>query len=136
MKPTRLLILIVAIALIAVSWWQVAAAPRGLTVRRLTQDGVPMLYMAPIGTQGVPGVLVAHGFAGSRQLMLAYGYTLAHAGYATMLWDFDGHGANPQPLKQDTLQANLDAAYAALIAQPEVDASRLALWGTRWAAAL
>ena len=129
MKPVRLLILIVAIALIAVSWWQVATAPRGLTVRRLTRDGVPMLYMAPAGAQGVPGVLVAHGFAGSRQLMLAYGYTLAHAGYATMLWDFDGHGANPQPRTQDTLLANLDAASAALIEQPEVDAGRLALLG-------
>jgi len=35
----------------------------------------------------------AHGFAGSKQLMLGYAHVLAHAG-AVMLWDFGGHGAN------------------------------------------
>ena len=53
---------------------------------------------------------MAHGFAGSRQLMLGYGYTLAQAGYAILLWDFAGHGANPQPLTPDSLQATVDAA--------------------------
>jgi pimeloyl-ACP methyl ester carboxylesterase len=129
MKPTRIVILIIALLLIAVSWWQVAAAPRGLVVRQLSRDGVPMLYLAPAGAHEAPGVLLAHGFAGSRQLMLGYGYTLAHAGYAVMLWDFAGHGANPQPLAPDSLQAGVDAAYGAMIEQPEVDPSRLALLG-------
>ena len=52
----------------------------------------------------VPGVVIAHGFAGSKQLMLGYGYTLAHAGYATILFDFNGHGANPAPLERDALR--------------------------------
>ena len=129
MKPTRILILIIALTLIAVSWWQVAAAQRGLVVRQLSRDGVPMLYMAPAGAHEAPGVLVAHGFAGSRQLMLGYGYTLAQAGYAVLLWDFAGHGANPQPLAPDSLQAAVDAAYEVMIAQPEVDLGRLALLG-------
>ena len=104
----------------------------GLTVRHLSRDGVPMLYLAPVGAHAahsVPGVLVAHGFAGSRQLMLGYGYTLAHAGYAVLLWDFAGHGANPQPLAPDSLQVAVDAAYDVMIEQPEVDPSRLALLG-------
>ena len=129
MKPARILILIIALILIAVSWWQVAAAPRGLVVRQLSRDGVPMLYLAPAGAHEAPGVLVAHGFAGSRQLMLGYGYTLAHAGYAVLLWDFAGHGANPQPLASDSLQAAVEAAYDVLIEQPEVDPRRLALLG-------
>ena len=132
MKPTRILILIIALILIVLSWWQVAAAPRGLIVRQLSRDGVPMLYLAPAGAhaaRSVPGVLVAHGFAGSRQLMLGYAYTLAHAGYAVVLWDFAGHGANPQPLAPDRLQAAVDAAYGVLIEQPEVDPGRLALLG-------
>ena len=129
MKPTRILILIIALILIAVSWWQVATAPRGLVVRQLNRDGVPMLYLAPAGADEAPGVLVAHGFAGSRQLMLGYGYTLAHAGYAVLLWDFAGHGANPQPLAPDSLQAAVDAAYGVMIEQPEVDPGRLALLG-------
>ena len=61
--------------------------------------------------------------------MLAYGYTLAHAGYAALLWDFAGHGANPQPLQRDGLQADLEAAHAIMIEQPEVDPRRLALLG-------
>jgi pimeloyl-ACP methyl ester carboxylesterase len=129
MKPTRIAILIIALLLIAFSWWQVAAAPRGLTVRHLTRDGVPMLYLAPAGAHEAPGVLLAHGFAGSGQLMLGYGYALAHAGYAVMLWDFAGHGANSQPLAPDSLQAAVDAAYDVMIEQPEVDPRRLALLG-------
>ena len=129
MKPTRIVTLIIALILIAVSWSQVVAASRGLVVRRLSREGIPMLYLAPAGAYEVPGVLVAHGFAGSRQLMLGYGYTLAHAGYAVLLWDFAGHGANPQPLAPDSLQAAVDAAYGVLIEQPEVDPSRLALLG-------
>jgi dienelactone hydrolase len=129
MKPTRIVILIIALLLIAVSWWQVATAPRGLVVCQLSRDGTPMLYLAPAGARGVPGVLVAHGFAGSRQLMLGYGYTLAHAGYAVLLWDFAGHGMNPQPMAADSLQPAIDAAYGLLIEQPEVDSGRVALLG-------
>ena len=105
------------------------AAQGGLTVRHITRDGVPMVYLAPAAAQRAPGVLVAHGFAGSKQLMLAYGYTLAHAGYAVLLWDFDGHGANGNALAGDSLQNDLDRAYAVLIEQPEVDPARLALLG-------
>ena len=132
MKPTRPLILIIALILIVLSWWQVTAAPHGLIVRQLSRDGVPMLYLAPAGAHAahsVPAVLVAHGFAGSRQLMLGYGYTLAHAGYAVILWDFAGHGENSQPLAPDRLQAAVDAAYGVLIEQPEVDPGRLAVLG-------
>jgi len=31
-----------------------------------------MLYLAPQQGEKIPGVLVAHGFAGSKQLMLGY----------------------------------------------------------------
>nr|WP_242042601.1 alpha/beta fold hydrolase [Leptolyngbya sp. FACHB-541] len=73
--------------------------------------------------------MVAHGFAGSKQLMLGYGHVLAHAGYAVMLWDFDGHGANGTRLQRYELQQNLDVALQALLEQPQVDPSRLALLG-------
>jgi pimeloyl-ACP methyl ester carboxylesterase len=76
-----------------------------------------------------------YGFAGSKQLMLGYGHVLAHAGYAVILWDFDGHGANGTRLQRYELQQNLDVAQV-LLEQPQVDPSRLALLGTRWVAAL
>jgi pimeloyl-ACP methyl ester carboxylesterase len=125
----RYFLLFMALLLIALSWWRVAAAETGLIVRSLKRDEVPLLYVAPQTTQKVPGVLVAHGFAGSKQLMLGYAQVLAHAGYAVMLWDFAGHGANPTPLGRLSLEQDLNVAYAALIEQSEVDTARLALLG-------
>lgn len=129
MRKQRLFLLIIALLLIALSWWGVAAARSGLIVRSMQRNGVPMLYVAPQASEKIPGVLVAHGFAGSKQLMLGYAHVLAHAGYAVMLWDFGGHGANPVPLKGFSLQKDLDIATAALLEQPEVDSTRLALLG-------
>ncbi len=130
MSIRRWIMLAVAVVLIVFSWLMVNAARQGLIVRPMSPGGIPMLYIAPAGAPApVPGVVVAHGFAGSKQLMLGYGYKLARAGYAAMLFDFDGHGANPAPLDRDSLQANLAAAAAALASQPEVDRSRLALLG-------
>lgn len=125
----RLGLLLLAILLVVASWVGIAQARSGLDVRSFQKDGIPLLFMAPQGAKAVPGVLVAHGFAGSKQLMLGYGHVLAHAGYAVMLWDFDGHGANPTRLQRYELQKNLDVALQALLEQPPVDASRLALLG-------
>lgn len=126
----RLAMLVVAIALIVLSWVGIIAARSGLVVRSLERETVPLLYLAPQQAQAVPGVLIAHGFAGSKQLMLGYGHVLAQAGYAVMLWDFDGHGANPTPLKRYETQCGLKVALQELQEQPEVDAKqRLALLG-------
>lgn len=129
MSYQRLWLLVLAILLILLSWLGVATARAGLFIRSLERHGVPLLYLAPQKAQAVPGVLVAHGFAGSKQLMLGYGHVLAQAGYAVMLWDFDGHGANPTPLQQYELQQNLDVALQVLLEQPEIDRTRLALLG-------
>ncbi|MCX6030120.1 MAG: alpha/beta fold hydrolase [Chloroflexi bacterium] len=129
MNPRRIALAAAALLLIALAWWQVGTARAGLVVREMTRDGVPMLYVAPVGGHDAPGVLVAHGFAGSKQLMLGYGYTLAHAGYAALLWDFGGHGANGNALEREVLQRDLDRAYAVLLEQPEVDGKRVALLG-------
>ena len=125
----RLGLLLLAVLLVVSSWLGIAIARSGLEVRSLQKEGIPLLYLAPQGAKAVPGVLVAHGFAGSKQLMLGYGHVLAHAGYAVMLWDFDGHGANGTRLQRYELQQNLDVALQALLEQPQVDPSRLALLG-------
>jgi pimeloyl-ACP methyl ester carboxylesterase len=61
-----------------------------------------------------PLVLIGHGAAGSRVIMRGYALTLAHAGYNVALWDFSGHGDNPQPLPVDrdagALVADAEAA--------------------------
>lgn len=129
LKPKRLGLLILAILLIVSSWLGIVAARTDLDLRLLKQDGIPLLYLAPQQAKAVPGILVAHGNACSKQLMLGYGHVLAHAGYAVMLWDFDGHGANPTHLQWYKLQQNLDLALQALLEQPEIDPTRLALLG-------
>ncbi|MFB2837417.1 alpha/beta hydrolase [Floridanema evergladense] len=129
MTRKRIFLLTIAILSIAFSWWGVATAQNGLVVRSFSRDNVPMLYVAPKNQDKIPGVLVAHGFAGSKQLMLGYAHTLAHAGYGVLLWDFGGHGANSTPLKFDSLQEYIDVATATLLEQPQIDASRLASLG-------
>lgn len=129
MSRLRLAVIAVALILIILAWQQVLAARVGLTVRSLNAQGAPAIFMAPAGGIGRPAVLIAHGFSGSKQLMLAYGYTLAHAGYAVLLWDFDGHGANPSPAGANSLQDNIRAAYDLLADQPEADPGRVALLG-------
>jgi pimeloyl-ACP methyl ester carboxylesterase len=129
MTRKRIFLLTIALFSIAFSWWGVATAQNGLVVRSFSRDNVPMLYVAPKNQDKIPGILVAHGFAGSKQLMLGYAHTLAHAGYGVLLWDFGGHGANPTTLKFDSLQKYIDVATVALLDQPQVDAARLASLG-------
>ncbi len=88
-----------------------------------------MQVVAPQQSGPHPGVLIAHGFSGSKQLMLGYAHVLAHNGYSTLLWDLPGHGANAQPFVYDNLQHSFDVALAALQQQPEVDLDRLAAVG-------
>jgi hypothetical protein len=44
-----------------------------------------------------PAVVIAHGFAGSQQLMEPFAATLARAGYTAITFDFPGHGRNAPP---------------------------------------
>lgn len=133
LRRSRWILIVVGLVFTAVAWWQVLAVNRGLVVRDFVQDGVPIRYLVAEDAADAPGVVVAHGFSGSRQLMLAFGYKLANAGYGVALLDFAGHGANRAPFPTDDggsrLQADVDAAIVALRAQPEVDEARVALLG-------
>jgi pimeloyl-ACP methyl ester carboxylesterase len=118
-----------SLILIAISWLGLMNLRTGLVVRSISQQKVPMLFIAPKGVEHGPGILVAHGFAGSKQLMFGYGYTLAHNGYGVLLLDFAGHGENAAPLDQTKLQQNLDVALAVLKTQPEIDPDKIGLLG-------
>lgn len=125
----QLLGIALSLILIAISWLGLMNLRTDLVVRSISQQDVPMLFMAPEGVQHRPGILIAHGFAGSKQLMFGYGYTLAHNGYGVLLLDFAGHGANAAPLDQTKLQQNLEAALTVLKAQPEIDPNKVGLLG-------
>ncbi|MBD2772404.1 hypothetical protein [Iningainema tapete] len=51
MTRARLLLIIAALVIIALSWWGVVAAQTGLVLRNLEREGVPMVYVAPRDTQ-------------------------------------------------------------------------------------
>lgn len=72
----------------------------GLVQVPLDIDGTPASVMQIPGVTG-PAVVIAHGFAGSRQLMHPVQLTLARAGYITVSYDLEGHGRNPQPMRGD-----------------------------------
>ncbi|MEV6494402.1 alpha/beta fold hydrolase [Actinoplanes sp. NPDC051633] len=127
------------------------------TSRHVVVDGVPMDEFHPasveqlptqgrsfressreVARQGRPGVVVAHGFAGSADLMAPFGESLAARGYVVVLMDFSGHGANSRRLPDDAaatgasaraLSLDLDVAVTHLRGLPDVDPTRTALVG-------
>lgn len=133
--------------------WLLAGAGGDATRRHVVAAGVPLDEVhPPADGERRPGVVVAHGFAGSAELMAQFGDTLAARGYVVVLLDFAGHGANTHPLPDaaaatDTavaeLQHDLDVATAHLRTLPDVDPTKIALVGhsmgasavTRYAAA-
>jgi pimeloyl-ACP methyl ester carboxylesterase len=134
-RPALITLAIVAFALIGLSLWQLQAATAGLDIRRLTLGGAPATVYAPAAGPPGPVVVIAHGFAGSQQLMQAFAVALAGRGYVAVTYDLSGHGRNPAPLSGDvtketgatrTLVAELERVAAA--ARPLGD-GRLAVLG-------
>ncbi len=52
----------------------------------------------------LPVVVIAHGFAGSQQLMTSFAVTLARNGYLAVTFDFYGHGRSARALAGDVTQ--------------------------------
>ena len=120
---------------IIVSIWQIFAAQKGLDVIHLHNTNPPVTIIFPSDSDPAsrPTVLIAHGFAGSSVLMRGIALTLAHAGYTTVSWDFQGHGVNPHPMVPSSQSSNLlmdaESALAAAEATGLIDSSRIAILG-------
>jgi dienelactone hydrolase len=101
--------------------WNLRAAQRGLQVIRVSGSQPPMTFFVPEGADPAtrPLVLVGHGLAGSGQVMRGFALTLAHAGYITAIWDFNGHGVNLQPLSSTSGSGSLLANAEAVLAEAE-----------------
>lgn len=118
MKSRHWIFCVLGLSLALVSVWQIRAAERGLRVERLATDSPPVTLIMPAGDpSGCPVVLIAHGFAASRASMRGFGLTLAHAGFKVVLWDFSGHGANPNPLPSGRRTEDLVAEAESALAQ-------------------
>jgi dienelactone hydrolase len=86
----------------------------GLDISPMRIGSTPATVYRQPGASG-PLVVVAHGFAGSRQLMQAYSLTLARSGYVVLAFDFEGHGRNPVPMSGDV--TSIDGTTALLVAE-------------------
>ena len=78
-------------------------------------DGIPATVFRPASGPAGPAVVIAHGFAGSQQLMRSFATTLARNGYVAVTFDFAGHARNPAPLTGSIIDA--DGATRTLLAE-------------------
>jgi dienelactone hydrolase len=117
--------------------WQLERERSDLSIEQLEVGRTPATVYRRNGGAKAPAVVIAHGFAGSRQLMEAYALTLARAGYVAVSFDFEGHGRNPSPMTGDItrvdgttrlLMRELGGVIDAALALPGVD-GRVALLG-------
>ncbi|GAA0779312.1 alpha/beta hydrolase [Roseibium denhamense] len=90
-----------AVVLVAAGVWHLEGQRAGLAIEHTSIGTTPVTFFLKQGAQPAPLVVVAHGFAGSRQLMEAYSLALARAGYVVAAFDFEGHGRNPVPMSGD-----------------------------------
>ncbi|SEP57570.1 Serine aminopeptidase, S33 [Ectothiorhodospira magna] len=122
---------------IVTALWQLHGGTQGIEIRQTQVDGVPMTLYLPAQETPAPVAVIAHGFAGSRQMMQPLAITLARNGYIALTFDFPGHGANRQPFvanlmdedrRRALLGGALETAVTTGLALPGAD-GRLALLG-------
>ncbi|TVP72220.1 MAG: alpha/beta hydrolase [Rhodobacteraceae bacterium] len=134
----RIVTLLSALFLMAMSIWQLESERAGLAITPLAGTGTTpaTLYLRESGGPA-PVVVIAHGFAGSRQLMEPFALVLAQAGYVVASFDFEGHGRNPRPMSGDVstiegttrlLMNEAGRVATAALAHPRAD-GRLAYLG-------
>ncbi len=136
-SPARLCAAALAIIALAISATQLERWRDGLVIDRVTIGTTPATVYRKVGAPAAPVVVIAHGFAGSRQLMEAFSLTLAQSGYVAVAFDFEGHGRNPVSMSGDVtsvegttrlLMAEIGRVTDWALAEPYAD-GRVALLG-------
>ena len=85
----------------AIAWSGLAllGARGGVTIEKIQVGEIPATLFRPEHLPNGHVALIAHGFAGSQQLMQPMAMTLAHSGYTAVTFDFAGHGRNARPMR-------------------------------------
>ena len=99
-------IALLAVGLIALALTRLHAAGQGVETTTVEISGSPATVFRPVSGPRGPVVVIAHGFAGSQQLMRSFALTFARNGYTAVTFDFPGHGRNPKPLTGSITEAN------------------------------
>ncbi|ORE98499.1 alpha/beta fold hydrolase [Aurantimonas sp. 22II-16-19i] len=93
-----MLLALLALAAIGLSLLKLHATETGVTIEPAIIAETPATIFRPEGRALGPVVVIAHGFAGSQQLMQSFALAFARNGYGAVTFDFLGHGRNPAPL--------------------------------------
>jgi dienelactone hydrolase len=97
---------LLAVAAIFMAVRTLESSADGLEIRTLRRGSTPVTVFAPARLSApAPVVLIAHGFAGSQQLMQPFALTLARSGFVAITFDFPGHGRNAMPMKGGLVDA-------------------------------
>jgi pimeloyl-ACP methyl ester carboxylesterase len=110
----RWLLLALACLAGAVGLFRLVTSSTGLEITTHETHGTPITVFRR-GEEPAPVVVVAHGFAGSQQLMQPFAITLARSGYVAVTYDLLGHGRNPAALTGDVTK--VEGATASLITE-------------------
>lgn len=101
-----------------------------------TADGLTLhgWFIPPTGRgEDAPpasAVLHVHGNAGNVSHHLVFCRFLADEGFAVLLFDYRAYGrSDPGSLRRGNLLADADAALDALLARPDIDQNRVAVYG-------
>ena len=109
------LVALLALSAIGLALFELTAATAGLIVETIDIAGTPATVFRPSDGKPAPALVIAHGFAGSRELMQPFAITFARNGYVAITFDFLGHGKNAHPLHGSITDA--DGATRALVDQ-------------------
>lgn len=101
MSPSRIVVLLVGLVLAGLALGRLEAPRGGLIIEHTNIGATPVTVARLAGAAPAPAVVIAHGFAGSRQIMQAFTFSLAQAGYVAVSFDFEGHGRHPDPMSGD-----------------------------------
>lgn len=97
------------------------------------------LYLPGEHAENVAAIILCHGFAGVKELLLpSFAEHFANAGYVAMTFDyrgFGGSGGEPGRLVPALQVEDINNAISFLSARPEVDPNRIGLWGTSFGGA-
>ncbi len=93
------------------------AAETGVTEEFVTIGHIPATVFRKAGAGPAPVVIIAHGFAGSQQIMRSFALTFARNGLIAVTFDFAGHGQNPKPLTGNITRE--DGATVTLVKETE-----------------
>jgi pimeloyl-ACP methyl ester carboxylesterase len=106
---------VIASAAVGMGLFRLVSADAGLDRTGLDVAGTPVTVTRLAGAPAGPVVVIAHGFAGSRQIMQPIATSLARAGYVAVTFDLAGHGRNPAPLTGSIV--DIDGATMTLVRQ-------------------